>query len=73
MEIDAAAPIRVLPSGLVSRAEFARFIGRPESTIAQWAWKKTGPRPVKVGGRAYYRFSEVCAFVAGEGPEGEAA
>jgi hypothetical protein len=66
--------VRVLPSGLISRADFARFIGRPEATLAQWAWRRLGPRPVKVGGRVYYKFAEVQRFANGEStsPEGAA-
>lgn len=73
MSVAEAEPITVLPSGMVSRADFARYVGRPESTIAQWAWKKRGPKPVKIQGRAYYRFEEVKRFAVGDWADERAA
>lgn len=64
--VDESGAIRVLPSGLISRRDFADFVGRDVKTISQWAWRKTGPVPVNVNGRAYYRFEEVRRFAAGD-------
>jgi hypothetical protein len=64
--IRAEPQIKVLPSGLITRADFARYIGRPQATVAQWTWRGIGPPPIKIGGRAYYRFEEVRRFANGE-------
>jgi hypothetical protein len=66
--IDESGSIRVLPSGLITRRDFAAYIGRDLTTVTQWAWQKRGPTPIKIGGRAYYRFAEVQAFAAGKWP-----
>ena len=64
--IDDTGSVRVLPSGLISRRDFAAFIGRDVKTLAQWAWLGRGPQPRKVGGRAYYDFVEVRAFAGAD-------
>ena len=65
-QVELAPPVKVLPSGLITREDFATYIGVEVGTLAQWAWKKYGPPVRKIGGRAYYRFSEVQAFVGAD-------
>jgi hypothetical protein len=64
--LDEEGRVRVLPSGLISRRDFAAYIGRAPKTIAQWDWRGCGPKPVKINGRAFYSFEEVKAFALGE-------
>lgn len=67
--IDQSSRIRLLPSGLITRADFAEFVGRKVATVTQWAWLGRGPRPVMMNGRAFYRFEEAQRFAAGEWSE----
>ena len=60
--LDEEGRVRVLPSGLISRRDFAAYVGRDPKTVAQWVWKGRGPRPVQINGRAYYNFEEVRTF-----------
>ena len=59
----------VLPDGRMDRASAAAYIGCSIQTLAAWAMKKIGPAPIRVGGKAYYRKSDIDRFIAG----GEAA
>ena len=58
--------VRVLPSGLMSRRDAADYLGRKPGTLALWARLGSGPSPVSVMGRAYYRFEDVQRFAAGQ-------
>ena len=59
----------VLPDGRMDRASTAAYIGCAPQTLASWAVKKIGPRPIRVGGKTYYRKAEVDRFIAsGEEP-----
>ena len=60
--------VTVRPDGRVSRRESAEFLGVSPSTMAWWAWKGIGPRPLKTGGRAYYLIDDLRRF-AGTGSE----
>lgn len=67
--INEEGAVRVLPSGLISRKDFAEFVGRSVGTIAQWACQGRGPKPVRIEGRTFYRFDDVRSFVReGERP-----
>lgn len=61
--------VEVLPDGRMSRVATARYIGCAAQTLAIWAVRGVGPRPIRVGGRTFYRKSDVDAFIAA----GEAA
>jgi hypothetical protein len=61
--------VEVLPDGRMNRKSTARYIGCAEQTLTVWAMRGVGPRPLKVGGRVFYRKSEVDRFIAA----GEAA
>lgn len=39
--------------------EVAEYIGVPVRTLAQWAWKGTGPRWSKVGRHRRYRWDDL--------------
>lgn len=56
--------IVVTPDGRVSRADAAKFLGRTSKTLAEWKRLGLGPKPHKVGGRVYYYFRDLEAFVA---------
>jgi len=59
--------VEVLPDGRMNRKATARYIGLSEQTLQIWAMRGVGPRPLKVGGRIFYRKSEVDRFIsAGE-------
>ncbi len=60
--------IEVLPSGLVSRREAARYLGRGSNTLARWATHGVGPPFVLVQRRAFYRLTDLQAFTAGDSP-----
>ncbi|WP_312858109.1 helix-turn-helix transcriptional regulator [Pseudonocardia pini] len=44
---------------LASRTEVAEYLGVPPATLAQWAHQGTGPRYVRVGRHARYRWADV--------------
>jgi len=54
--------VRVTATGLVRRKEAAAAIGLRPKTLCEWAAKGIGPSPVKIGGRVFYRWSELQAF-----------
>lgn len=64
--------IRVLPDGRVSGRDAAAFLGCQEKTLAMWRWQNIGPRPIKVGGRVFYRIDDLRRFAGGDS-RGEAA
>ena len=58
--------VRILPDGRMSRRDAAKYIGRAEKTLAQWAYEGRGPRCLRVMGRCYYLKSELDALIRGE-------
>lgn len=42
-----------------SRPKAARMLHKHEFTLKRWARAGYGPQPVKVGGRLYYRISDI--------------
>lgn len=56
--------IALTPDGRVRRDEAARFLGLSAKTLANWAGRGIGPTSIKVGGRRFYRLSDLEAFVA---------
>lgn len=49
--------------GLATRREVAAWLGMPEATLRQWAYKGTGPKYRIVGRYARYRWSDVEAWL----------
>lgn len=62
----------VLPSGKVDRKNCAKAIGRSEKTLAEWSRLGLGPKPHNIGGRVFYDWAEVQAFM-GASPASQAA
>lgn len=60
------ANITVMPNGLVSRKDAALFLGRKPKTLAEWKHLGIGPQAVIIRHRAFYRLTDLQAFVAGE-------
>lgn len=58
--------VRVLPGDRVDRKNAAMALNRAPKTLAEWSRLGTGPRPFTVGGRIFYRWSEVQAYAGGE-------
>lgn len=48
---------------LGTRQEVADFLGVPKRTLDQWAARARGPRFIKVGKHARYRWSDVEAWL----------
>ncbi|MFD0003547.1 helix-turn-helix transcriptional regulator [Streptomyces sp. NPDC127178] len=48
---------------LITRAELAGYLGLPVATLAQWTYRGTGPRSIKVGRHVRYRMSDVEAWL----------
>jgi predicted DNA-binding transcriptional regulator AlpA len=51
------------PRALASRTEVAGHLNVPEATLAQWAYKRIGPRYIRVGRHVRYRWSDVEAWL----------
>jgi hypothetical protein len=58
--------VEVLPDGRMDRANAAKFIGRSPQTLRIWSVHGKGPPAYTVGGRAYYYFADLEAYVAAE-------
>jgi hypothetical protein len=56
--------VTVLPDGRMDRANAAKYIGRSVQTLAVWSMRKIGPPPLRVGGRVFYRKTDIDAFIA---------
>jgi len=57
--------VLVLPDDRVDRRNAALALGRAPKTLAEWTRLGIGPRSFRVGGRSFYRWSEVRAYAAG--------
>lgn len=55
--------VRILPDGRLSADDAARYLGRARGTLATWRMRGVGPRWSLVGGRIFYRLSELQRFV----------
>tara|TARA_R110000772_G_scaffold18400_6_gene51410 strand:- start:17846 stop:18052 length:207 start_codon:yes stop_codon:yes gene_type:complete len=58
--------IQATPDGRVSRNEAAKFLGFKPKTLAEWHRLGVGPDSFMVGGRRFYRLSELEAYANGE-------
>ena len=58
--------VSVTPDGRVTRAEAARFLGFKPKTLAEWHRLGIGPDSFLVGGRRFYRLSELEQYANGE-------
>jgi predicted DNA-binding transcriptional regulator AlpA len=61
-KMQAASPSSAKPeiiNDLISRQETAKLFGISLVTLAKWARLKILPRPIKKGGRVFYRKSEI--------------
>ena len=62
----AVQTVEVLADGRTDRRNAARYLGKSAQTLAVWATQGKGPAPHRVGGRAYYYFTDLEAYVAAE-------
>lgn len=60
--------VTVLPGGRLSRRDAAAYLGRAASTLENWASTGRGPRPVNIGGRAFYNLTDLDAFIEAGNP-----
>ncbi|WP_216211666.1 helix-turn-helix transcriptional regulator [Amycolatopsis aidingensis] len=58
---------------LASRRQVAVFLGIPEKTLDQWAYRGLGPRYRRVGKHARYAWRDVEAWLAQQGGGGSDA
>lgn len=56
----------ILPDDKIDRKNAARALNRAPKTLAEWRSKGIGPRSLMIGGRCFYRWSEIQAFMNGE-------
>lgn len=59
--------IRVFPGGRLNRRDAATYLGRAAATLENWASSGRGPKPVKIGGRAFYNLADLDEFIAADG------
>jgi hypothetical protein len=55
--------ITILPGGRLSRPDAAAYLGCRPGTLATWAHEERGPPFFILGGRAYYRLTDLDAFI----------
>lgn len=58
--------VRATAAGNVSRRDAALALGLAPKTLCEWAAKDFGPSPIKIGGRVFYRWSDVETFASGK-------
>lgn len=56
-------PIERKPSGRVRGPEAAIYLGMAEQTLARMRTEGRGPRYLKVGGRVFYRLTDLDAYL----------
>ena len=66
METVIQGQLYVTAAGMISRRHAAKALSVKPKTMCEWGAKGLGPRPVKVGGRVFYRWAEVQAFAQGD-------
>jgi hypothetical protein len=60
----------ILPGDRVSRKDAAMYLGRKPTTLGNWVKAGRGPKPVMIGGRAFYSLADLDAFIcAGTAPQ----
>ena len=52
-------------AGMIARRHAAKTLGVTPKTMCEWGAKGFGPQPVRVGGRIFYRWSEVATLATG--------
>jgi hypothetical protein len=57
--------VRVTPDGRLTREDAAAYLGHKAKTLSHWAMRGYGPRPVKIGGRAFYYRTDLDVFIRG--------
>lgn len=53
----------ITPDGRLTRAHAAKYLGVAEQTLANWRSIGRGPKSFRLGGRVFYRLSDLEAFV----------
>jgi excisionase family DNA binding protein len=51
---------------LIKSIEIAEYLGVPSSTLAQWRYQGKGPKFLKIGRHARYRWSDVETWLSGQ-------
>lgn len=60
--------VTILPGNKVSRRDAATYLGRKPSTLHNWVQRGCGPKPMMIGGRAFYSLADLDAFIGASGP-----
>jgi predicted DNA-binding transcriptional regulator AlpA len=53
----------ILPGDRVNRRDAATYLGRKPSTLGNWVKSGRGPKPVMIGGRAFYSLADLDTFI----------
>jgi excisionase family DNA binding protein len=59
--------------GLATRTEVAEYLGVPTATVNMWAHRGKGPKYVRIGRHARYRWADVEAWLDQQTQGGQAA
>ena len=59
--------VNVMPDGRVCLNDAAAYLGFAAKTLHNWIGRGIGPRSIKIGGRRFYRLTDLQAFVASQG------
>lgn len=54
----------VTPDGRMSREHAAKYLGVAAQTLANWRSLGRGPKSLKLGGKVFYRITDLDAFIA---------
>ncbi len=58
--------VQSTPDGRVTRAEAARYLGFKPKTLAEWHRLGVGPSSFLIGGRRFYRLTDLEKYATGE-------
>jgi hypothetical protein len=58
--------VKVLPDGRLNRVNAAAYLGVATQTLAVWASKKIGPKPVRIGSKVFYFRADLDRFISGD-------
>ena len=60
------ARVRVTPDGRLDTDNTAAFLGVSKKTLANWRYRRIGPRYRKVGSMVFYDLPDLQEFAAGD-------
>ena len=61
--IENSLGVKITPDGRLTREGAAAYLGITSKTLENWYVRKEGPRCFKIGGRCFYRITDIDAYI----------